>query len=141
MTPKGVRNCPLILIPQFSRLHESKILPGPRMIETNVSPKAGRYVRGNCLYSLFPGELQAVEDVASHFQPIELPQTRVRIGDRGKNAFGMGVAGVLLILWFVGVAMQLAGSLIHFVLLAALIILIIDLLSGDRRMNEIGSNR
>jgi hypothetical protein len=46
-----------------------------------------------------------------------------------------GVVGLLLILWFLGIALQIAGSLIHFVLLAALVILIINLLTSSGRSN------
>jgi Family of unknown function (DUF5670) len=43
------------------------------------------------------------------------------------------IAGILLVLWIVGFALHVAGSLIHILLLVAVVILIIDLLSGSRR--------
>lgn len=40
---------------------------------------------------------------------------------------------VILILWLLGFSLHIAGSLIHLLLVVALIILIINLISGRRR--------
>lgn len=39
---------------------------------------------------------------------------------------------VLLVLWLLGVGFHIAGSLIHLLLLVALVVFIIDLLGGRR---------
>ena len=44
------------------------------------------------------------------------------------------IVAVLLILWLLGIGLHVAGSLIHLVLLVAVVVLIVDLLSGRRRM-------
>lgn len=43
------------------------------------------------------------------------------------------IVAVLMILWLLGVALHIAGSLIHLLLLVAVVVLIIDLLGGRRR--------
>jgi hypothetical protein len=44
------------------------------------------------------------------------------------------IVAVLLMLWLLGIGLHVAGSLIHLVLLVAVVVLIVDLLSGRRRM-------
>jgi hypothetical protein len=43
------------------------------------------------------------------------------------------IVAVFLILWLLGVGFHIAGSLIHLLLLVALVVLIIDLVGGRRR--------
>ena len=43
------------------------------------------------------------------------------------------VVGVLLILWLLGFVLHIAGSLIHLLVVVALVIFVIDMLSGSRR--------
>jgi len=43
-----------------------------------------------------------------------------------------GIAAILIVLWLLGIAFHIAGSLIHFLLVIALIVFIIDLVSGRR---------
>jgi len=42
------------------------------------------------------------------------------------------IVAILLIMWLLGLSLHVAGSLIHLVLLVAVVILIVDLLSGRR---------
>lgn len=42
------------------------------------------------------------------------------------------IVAVLLILWLLGFGLHIAGSLIHLLLVVALIVLVVDLLSGRR---------
>jgi hypothetical protein len=42
------------------------------------------------------------------------------------------VFAILLILWLLGFSLHVAGSLIHLLLVAALIVLIVNLISGRR---------
>jgi Family of unknown function (DUF5670) len=44
-----------------------------------------------------------------------------------------GIVAVLMILWLLGFALHVAGSLIHLLLVVAIAVLIIDLVSGRRR--------
>lgn len=44
------------------------------------------------------------------------------------------IVAILLILWLLGFTLQIAGGLIHLLLAVALVVLIVDLLSGRRRM-------
>jgi hypothetical protein len=43
-----------------------------------------------------------------------------------------GIVAVLLILWFLGFTLHIAGSLIHLLVVVAIIVLLVDLLSGRR---------
>ena len=43
------------------------------------------------------------------------------------------IIAVLLILWLLGIGLHVAGSLIHLLLLVAVVVLIVDLLTGRRR--------
>ena len=43
-----------------------------------------------------------------------------------------GIVGLLLVLWVLGIALHVAGSLIHLLLVIAALILIVDMLSGRR---------
>ncbi|MFZ0686036.1 MAG: lmo0937 family membrane protein [Terriglobales bacterium] len=43
------------------------------------------------------------------------------------------IVTVLLIFWLLGLGLHIAGSLIHLLLLVAVIVLIVDLLSGRAR--------
>ena len=43
------------------------------------------------------------------------------------------IVGILMVLWLVGFGLHVAGSLIHLLLLVAVVVLIIDLLGGRRR--------
>ena len=43
------------------------------------------------------------------------------------------IVAVFVILWLMGLAFHVAGSLIHLLLLVALIILIVDLVTGRRK--------
>jgi hypothetical protein len=43
------------------------------------------------------------------------------------------IVAVLMVLWLVGFGLHVAGSLIHLLLLVAVVVLIIDLLGGRRR--------
>jgi hypothetical protein len=45
---------------------------------------------------------------------------------------GWAIVAVLLILWLLGFSLHLAGSLIHLLLVVAIIVLIFDLVSGRR---------
>lgn len=42
------------------------------------------------------------------------------------------IVAVLMILWLLGFSLHVAGSLIHLLLLVAVVVLIVDLLSGRR---------
>jgi hypothetical protein len=41
-----------------------------------------------------------------------------------------GIVALLLILWLLGFSLHIAGSLIHLVLVVALVVLVVDLISG-----------
>ena len=43
-----------------------------------------------------------------------------------------GIVGLLVVLWLLGIALHVAGSLIHLLLVVALVVLMIDFLSGRR---------
>jgi hypothetical protein len=43
-----------------------------------------------------------------------------------------GIVTILLILWLLGFTLHVAGALIHLLLLVAVVVLVIDLLSGRR---------
>jgi Family of unknown function (DUF5670) len=43
-----------------------------------------------------------------------------------------GIAAILIVLWLLGIGFHIAGSLIHFLLVIAVIVFIIDLVSGRR---------
>jgi len=43
-----------------------------------------------------------------------------------------GLVGLLLVLWVLGLALHVAGSLIHLLLVFAAVVLVIDMLSGRR---------
>jgi Family of unknown function (DUF5670) len=45
---------------------------------------------------------------------------------------GWAIVTVLLILWLLGFSLHIAGSLIHLLLVVAIIVLIFDLVSGRR---------
>jgi Family of unknown function (DUF5670) len=42
------------------------------------------------------------------------------------------IVGVLMILWLLGFGLHIAGSLIHLLLVIAVVVLIVDLLGGRR---------
>ena len=42
------------------------------------------------------------------------------------------IVAILLVLWLLGLGLHIAGSLIHLLLLVAVVVLIIDLLGGRR---------
>lgn len=42
------------------------------------------------------------------------------------------IAGVLVVLWLLGFFLHIAGSLIHLLLVIALIVLLVDLIRGRR---------
>ncbi len=42
------------------------------------------------------------------------------------------IVALLLIMWLLGFSLHIAGSLIHLVLVVALVVLVVDLLSGRR---------
>jgi Family of unknown function (DUF5670) len=44
-----------------------------------------------------------------------------------------GIVAVFLILWLLGISLHVAGSLIHLLLLVAIVVLIADLLGARRR--------
>ena len=44
------------------------------------------------------------------------------------------IVAILLIMWLLGLSLHVAGSLIHLVLLVAVVVLIVDLLSGRRTL-------
>jgi hypothetical protein len=44
------------------------------------------------------------------------------------------IAVVLLILWLLGFSMSIGGSLIHILLVVALVVIVINLLSGRRAL-------
>jgi hypothetical protein len=44
------------------------------------------------------------------------------------------IVAILLILWLLGFSLHLAGGLIHFLLVIALIVIIVNLLSGRRAL-------
>jgi Family of unknown function (DUF5670) len=44
-----------------------------------------------------------------------------------------GIVAILIILWLAGIGLHVAGSLIHLLLVVAIIVLIVDLLGGNRR--------
>jgi Family of unknown function (DUF5670) len=50
----------------------------------------------------------------------------------GESAVLWTLLVILLVLWIVGWGMQLAGSLIHLLLLAAVVVLLANLLIGRR---------
>jgi hypothetical protein len=41
-----------------------------------------------------------------------------------------GVIAILMIMWLLGLSLHIAGGLIHLLLLVALVVFVIDLLSG-----------
>jgi Family of unknown function (DUF5670) len=43
-----------------------------------------------------------------------------------------GIVAILIVLWLLGIAFHIAGSLIHLLLLIAVIVFIVDLVSGRR---------
>jgi hypothetical protein len=43
-----------------------------------------------------------------------------------------GIVAILLVLWLLGFSLQIAGSMIHLLLVVAFLVLIIDFLSGRR---------
>jgi hypothetical protein len=45
-----------------------------------------------------------------------------------------GIVAVLMILWLLGFGLHVAGSLIHLLLIVAIVVLIVDLLTGRRRV-------
>jgi hypothetical protein len=51
-----------------------------------------------------------------------------------KMRLAWGIVTVLIILWLLGFALHVAGSLIHLLLVVAIAVLIIDLVSGRRRV-------
>lgn len=44
-----------------------------------------------------------------------------------------GIVAILIVLWLLGIGFHIAGSLIHLLLLIAVIVFIVDLVSGRRR--------
>ena len=42
------------------------------------------------------------------------------------------IAGILVLLWLLGFFMHVAGSMIHLLLVIALIVIVVDLLNGRR---------
>jgi uncharacterized protein DUF5670 len=50
-----------------------------------------------------------------------------------KMRLAWGIVAVLMILWLLGFALHVAGSLIHLLLVVAIAVLIIDLVSSRRR--------
>jgi hypothetical protein len=44
------------------------------------------------------------------------------------------IVAVLLILWLLGFSFSIGGGLIHLILVVALVIVVINLLSGSRRL-------
>jgi hypothetical protein len=55
-------------------------------------------------------------------------------GRKEKMRLAWGIVTVLIILWLLGFALHVAGSLIHLLLVVAIAVLIIDLVSGRRRV-------
>jgi hypothetical protein len=55
-------------------------------------------------------------------------------GRKKKMRLAWGIVTVLIILWLLGFALHVAGSLIHLLLVVAIAVLIIDLVSGRRRV-------
>ncbi len=53
--------------------------------------------------------------------------------EREKMRLVWGIVTILMILWLLGFALHVAGSLIHLLLVVAVAILIIDLVAGRRR--------
>jgi uncharacterized protein DUF5670 len=51
-----------------------------------------------------------------------------------KMRLAWGIVTILIILWLLGFALHVAGSLIHLLLVVAIAVLIIDLVSGRRRV-------
>lgn len=43
-----------------------------------------------------------------------------------------GIVAILLILWLLGFSLHIAGSLVHILLVVALVVIVINLLSGRR---------
>ena len=56
--------------------------------------------------------------------------------DRNKEELVMlyTILGILLVLWLLGFSMHVGGSLIHALLVIALVVFIINLLSGRRSL-------
>jgi hypothetical protein len=44
------------------------------------------------------------------------------------------LAAVLVVLWLLGFGLHVAGSLIHLLLVVAIVVLLVDLLGGRRRV-------
>ena len=42
------------------------------------------------------------------------------------------IAAILIVLWLLGIGFHIAGSLIHFLLVIAVIVFIVDLVTGRR---------
>jgi hypothetical protein len=51
------------------------------------------------------------------------------------------ILAVLLILWLLGFSFHIAGSLIHILLVVAVVVLIINLISGRRKPDVYGGYR
>jgi hypothetical protein len=63
---------------------------------------------------------------------ITVPNQRASILARGEERMLWTVFAILLILWLLGWGFHIAGSLIHLLLVLALIVMIINLVTGRR---------
>jgi hypothetical protein len=57
---------------------------------------------------------------------------RVFAARRSAVRLAWAIVAVLMILWLLGFGLHVAGSLIHLLLVVAIVVLIVDLLSGRR---------
>ncbi|HWZ41836.1 MAG TPA: lmo0937 family membrane protein [Candidatus Saccharimonadales bacterium] len=44
------------------------------------------------------------------------------------------IVAILLILWLLGFSLSLGGSLVHLILVVALVVIVVNLLTGRRRL-------
>jgi hypothetical protein len=44
------------------------------------------------------------------------------------------IVAILLIMWFLGIGFHIAGSLVHILLVIALVVIVVNLLSGRRAL-------
>lgn len=65
--------------------------------------------------------MEAVEELATNTDEKGIPMR-----------LAWGIVAVLLVLWMLGLGLHIAGSLIHLLLLVAVVVFIVDLLGGRR---------
>src|SRR5271163_1449474 len=79
-------------------------------------------VTGGCFRSLAPARTRQVSFPGRHFGDPH--------NDRRRSNMLWTIFVVLLILWLLGFSLHIAGGLIHLLLVVALVVLVINLMSG-----------